>query len=94
MRGANTGINVTTETYTHVTRDPYAPTKSVNRDPTHAKPDQYDLEVTATSTDKDLEMDGDGGVSDLGYGNNSSVVRLTSEEQEEGKREVRFGHGQ
>lgn len=97
MRGANTGINVTTETYTHVStylfllivadeqvaRDPFPDTRSANREPK-----LYDLEVVdqngdARSTDKDMD---DVGTSELGY--NSSVVRLTGEQD---GREVRFG---
>lgn len=98
MRAGNTGINVTTETYTHVsfspstmrpkltrkvTRDPFPATRSMNRDPK-----MYELEVDGAegqvnSTDKDID---DVGASELGY--NSSVVRLTGES--DGK-EVRFG---
>lgn len=76
-----------------MTRDPYAPARSTNRD----APKQYDLEVTndrdqdifahSSSTDKD-EMEN--GVSDLGY--SSSVVRLTGDMEDDKKEtQVRFG---
>lgn len=71
-----------------MTRDPYAPARSVNRDAVK----QYDLEVTdaetANSTDKEM-MDLDNGPSDLGY--SSSVVRLTGDEGDRKETNVRFG---
>jgi hypothetical protein len=99
MRGANTGINVTTETYTHVrssiyylsrarlisqvTRDPFPDTRSANREPKLYNLEVTDQEGQVNSTDKDMD---DVGTEELGY--NSSVVRLTGEQD---GREVRFG---
>jgi hypothetical protein len=101
MRGANTGINVTTETYTHVSIiSCYFITllgchadDQVARDPfpdtrsSNREPKLYDLEVV----DQDGQVGStdkdldDIGTSELGY--SSSVVRLTGEQDE---REVRF----
>ena len=100
MRGANTGINVTTETYTHVSIipccfiifDQHADGK-VARDPfpdtrpSNREPKLYDLEVVDQDRHAgsvDKDLD-DMGTSELGY--SSSVVRLTGEQDD---REVRF----
>lgn len=100
MRGANTGINVTTETYTHVSIIfsfvillERSADGQVARDPfpdtrsSNREPKLYDLEVVDQDGQvgsTDKDLD-DIGTSELGY--SSSVVRLTGEQDE---REVRF----